>query len=136
MSMTKTGAILLIALGVLAPGSKAAPVAPDMETITGSISAASEARFRLHSSDVDEACVLTAADVPETEDRRALRFGARCPDLGGDLNAARWWQDREDGSIAFMRDDGRIVAEFAIADGAAFVSYAPRQPIMTLLAVE
>ncbi|MFC3725035.1 hypothetical protein [Neoaquamicrobium sediminum] len=136
MSMTKTGAILLMALGILAPGSKAAPVAPDMDAITGSISARSEVRFRLHAGGVDDTCVLIAAEVPDLEDRRPLRFGAQCPDLGGNLNAARWWQDREDGSIAFTKDDGGVVAEFAVADGAAFVSYAPRQPIMTLLAVD
>ena len=136
MSMTKTGAIVLMALGVLAPGSKAAPVAPDMDAITGSVSAVSEVRFRLQSSDADAACVVTAADVLDAEDRRALRFGATCPDLGRDLNTARWWQDREDGSIAFMSDDGIAVAEFGVADGAAFVSYAPRQPIMTLLVVD
>lgn len=136
MSMTKTGAILLMALGILAPGSKAAPVAPDMGAITGSISARSEARFLLHSGGAGDACVLIAVEAPDLGDRRPLRFGAQCPDLGGDLNAARWWQDREDGSIAFMKDDGGVVAEFAVADGAAFVSYEPRQPILTLLAAD
>lgn len=136
--MTKMCAAALMALAMISPGSGATSPGRDMEAITGSVPLAGprEVRFQLHSSADAGTCAVTAAAVPDAQDRRTLNVGPGCFDIVGRIGAARWWQDREDGSVAFVGGNGKILAEFAVADGAAFVSYAPRQPIMTLLAAD
>lgn len=86
--------------------------------------------FRLQVDGVEADCVVEAADGAG---KQPLSLGAACLDAVPGLAGARWWSEREDGSVAFVTDDGRVAAEFAVADGAAFESYAPRWPIMTLL---
>jgi hypothetical protein len=136
--MKKMCAAALMALAMISPGSGTSFAARDMEAITGSVppAAGREVRFRLHSSVDAGICAVTAAAVPDAQDRRTLNVGPGCADIVGRIGAARWWQDREDGSVAFVGENGKVLAEFAVADGAAFVSYAPRQPIMTLLAAD
>ena len=89
-------------------------------------------RFILSFSTGHESCAVTAAEGEET--RRRLLLDAACAGLNAGLADARWWLERADGTVAFAREDGHVVAEFAMADGAAYESYAPRLPIMTLLA--
>lgn len=86
--------------------------------------------FRLQVDGLDAGCLVAAADGAG---KRPLSVGAACLDAVPSLAGARWWSEREDGSVAFVTDDGHVAAEFAVADGAAFESYAPRWPIMTLL---
>lgn len=88
-------------------------------------------RFLLQLGGHDSGCIVTVA--PGDDDGRRLTLGRACAVHAPVLAGARTWQDRADGSVAFAREDGRVVAEFAVADGAAFESYVPRQPIMTLL---
>lgn len=78
-------------------------------------------------------CSLAAGEAPQGAPR-PLRMAPGCMPGNPQLAGARWWLDRPDGTIALAAADGRILAEFAAGDGAAFESYAPRQPLMTLLA--
>lgn len=87
--------------------------------------------FRLQVDGREGGCLVEAG--ADDAARRPLSISPACAAVVPGLAGARWWLDRADGSVAFMTDDGRVAAEFALADGAAFESYAPRQPIMTLL---
>ncbi|HRP78769.1 MAG TPA: hypothetical protein PL183_06655 [Aquamicrobium sp.] len=78
-------------------------------------------------------CSLAAGEAPEGAPR-PLRMAPGCMPANPHLAGARWWLDRPDGTVALAAADGRILAEFAAGDGAAFESYAPRYPLMTLLA--
>jgi hypothetical protein len=114
---------------------------PDLDMSTTSAivvaSAGTEDGFRLFSTS-DEGmgaadCSLAAGEAPEGAPR-PLRLGAGCMPANPQLAGARWWLDRPDGTVALAAADGRILAEFAAGAGAAFESYAPAQPLMTLLA--
>lgn len=89
--------------------------------------------FRLVSTWDEAGCTLVAGRAVE-RGGRTLSLAPGCIADNPELAAARYWLDRPDGTVAFSAADGRIVAEFAMADGAAFESYYPRQPVMTLFA--
>ena len=88
-------------------------------------------RFTLRISGRDDGCLVTASS--SGQGKRPLSLHPTCLEMVPGLVGARWWLERADGSVAFIKDDDRVAVEFAVADGAAFESYAPRQPIMTLL---
>ena len=132
-------AVLALAAGTFQPG-------PGLDaTITSSIAPATAPRdsFRLVSAWGETECSLStdpAAADPGTADpgadgaARPLHLTPGCVAANPELVAARYWLDRPDGTVALSGADGRIVAEFAMADGAAFESYYPQQPVMTLFA--
>lgn len=138
MMSAKAGAAGLLAVFAIAAWALQPERALDM-TATSSIApvVARSDSFRLVSTwdDVgDEAgCSLVAGEAAG-QGKRPLRLAPGCAADNPGLAAARYWLDRSDGTVAFAAADGRIVAEFAMADGAAFESYSPQQPVMTLLA--
>jgi len=119
----------LAALGALWP-------APELDgTTTAAIAPASgpEARFRLA---MDETvCTLVAGQAPNAA-MQPVALAPDCLAARPELAAVRFWLDRPDGTVALAGADGRVRVEFAAADGAAYESYNPRFPVMTLFAAE
>lgn len=134
MMSAKAGAAGLLAVFAFAAWALQPKPALDMAA-TASIApdAGQEGGFRLVSAWGEAGCSLVAAQARE-KGGRALSLAPGCIADNPVLAAARYWLDRPDGTVAFSAADGRIVAEFAMADGAAFESYYPPQPVMTLLA--
>ena len=125
-------AIPIIALALLS----ARPEIDMGATSSIAASVAGEEGFRLFSGAADrsaDACSLAAGDAPQGAPR-PLRLASACLPDNPQLAGARWWLERADGTVALAAAAGRILAEFAAADGTAFESYYPRQPVMTLLA--
>ena len=139
MNIAHAGAAGLLAAAVLA--AVAFDLGPRLETTmldtttTASLApaAAPQDSFRLVSTSGGVGCSLAAGDATE-DGLRPLRLAAGCAADNPALAQARYWLDRPDGTVAFSGADGRILAEFAAADGAAFESYHPPLPIMTLIA--
>lgn len=88
-------------------------------------------RFQLFSSERPEGCNIFIGE--SVRERQTFSADQTCSQVHPDLLAASWWQERPDGSIAVLRPDGGLVAEFAVADGAAFESYSPPSPILVLM---
>ena len=128
---------LFLAIPVVALGYLSNRPDVDMTTTAAIVaSPAGEEGFRLVSGLIDEdqdECSLAAGEAPEGAPR-PLRLAAGCLPDNPQLADARWWLDRPDGTVALAAADGRILAEFMTGDGAAFESYYPQQPLMTLLA--
>lgn len=132
MKIVWTGLVAALAITAAAFGVGERQLAVDPMIVSAIAPAvAAEQRFSLRVGGRDGGCLVTAIASEDT--RRPLNLGSTCLDLVPGLAGARWWLEREDGSVAFVTDDGRVAAEFAVADGADLESYAPRQPIMTLL---
>ena len=106
---------------------------PDMTTTASIAPSPAQEGFRLVSTAGETECVLAVARAPAGK-IRPLQLAPDCAADNPGLAEARYWVDRPDGAIAFSGADGNIVAEFAAADGAAFESYYPARPVMTLLA--
>lgn len=104
---------------------------PDPITVSALDSTPDADQFVLQIDGVDGDCHVAA--ILAEAGKRPLSLAPGCANAVPGLAGTRWWLERADGSVAFMTDDGHVAAEFAVADGAAFESYAPRQPIMTLL---
>ncbi len=79
-------------------------------------------------------CRISAARVRDGA-RRPLRLSTGCAAGNPELSAARYWLDRPDGTVALSGDNGRTLAVFAPGDGAAYESYEPSYPVMTLIAL-
>ena len=138
MRIVWAGAAVALAAVAGVPGlfGSAGRIDPDIDPVT--VSAIAPARdddrfYRLQVGGHEGGCVVEAS-VAVGAEKRHLSIDPACADIVPGLAQARWWLERADGSVAFATDDGRVAAEFAVADGAAFESYAPREPIMTLLA--
>jgi hypothetical protein len=57
-----------------------------------------------------------------------------CDDVLPGLSRARHWQERDDGSVVISVDGGKAIVSFAVADGVAYESFAPRSPLISLIA--
>lgn len=130
----------LMGLAAVFPGSDPIPRADEIDPmVVSSISrpVVPAIHFTLKSSAADIGCSLTAHGTanPGAGERR-LDLEPRCSAVAPELAGAQRWMQRRDGSVAFVRDDGSVVAEFAAADGAALESFRPREPILTLFASE
>lgn len=111
---------------------------PDLdETVTSAIAPVSgqDGRFMLVTADGETACALVAEPALDGTMRR-VALAPGCLAVNPELAAMRFWLDRPDGTVALAGADGRVRVEFAVADGAAYESYNPRFPVMTLLAAE
>lgn len=134
MNIAHAAAAGLLAALIFAAGTFQPEPGLDMTT-TSSVApaAAPEDSFRLISTWGGAGCSLAAGRAPEG-DLRPLRLAPGCVADNPELAKARYWLDRPDGTVAFSGADGRVLAEFAAADGAAFESYYPSLPVMTLFA--
>lgn len=133
MNPAHAGVAALLALAAAFSGMLSSAQEQDpFVTAAVDASASPQDRFQMRSSGWDVGCSVAAGEALE-EARRRLLVDPACIDLDPGLTGARWWLERPDGSVAFVRQDGQIVAEFAPGDGAAYESYYPRQPILTLL---
>lgn len=127
----------LLAAAILAAASifQAGPRLDATTTASLATAGAPQDRFRLVSTLGEAGCSLTAGQAGK-DGLRPLVLAAGCIDGNPALAQARYWLDRPDGTVALSAADGRVVAEFAAADGAAFESYDPPLPVMTLFTDE
>ena len=132
MIIAHAGKAVVLAGALAAAGALSGGPALD-EATTAAIAPASgqAARFTLVSDET--ACTLGAEQAPSGTMRR-LALTPDCLAGNPELAAMRFWLDRPDGTVALAGADGRVRVEFALADGAAYESYNPRFPVMTLLA--
>lgn len=89
-------------------------------------------RFRLVSAGAVENCVVTAVGDGVRKD---LRLTPDCKSQVPELAHVQIWEDRPDGSVAFLNSKGAVMVEFATGDGVALESFAPREPMMSLQAL-
>jgi hypothetical protein len=90
-------------------------------------------RFRLVLYGADTGCDVVKGDAVSAR-KAQLTFAADCAAELPDLAVARFWSEQEDGSVAFMGEDGKVTARFAAGDGHAFESYGAGAPLISLIA--
>ena len=124
-------AAMLVAAGAIQKSGD-----PDRSAAASTAPERTQEDFRLVSTSGKVECLLAVGRAAEEGRMRPLRLAEGCLADNPGLAGARYWLDRPDGLIAFSGTNGNIVAEFAAADGAAFESYFPARPVMTLLALD
>lgn len=105
-----------------ADGDKVAAASTDVET-----------EYKLVVYGAEPSCSVTTGALV-SDAKRSLKLGKACAKINPDLFGARYWIERSNGAIAFAEGDGDVLAEFAVADGAAFETFDPDAPMMVLLA--
>lgn len=56
-----------------------------------------------------------------------------CNELMPGLSALRFWKEENDGLVAFSSNGSDTQVLFAVADGAAYESYKPSRPILSII---
>jgi hypothetical protein len=130
-----TGAF--IALALLTSGAALA-TRPDAEPLIVNEAAAASAaepadlpgRYRL----VGEEASCTIHRGPQLGDGLSdLVVPAECNALMSGLSAMRFWKDEGDGAMAFSSNGWDAPVRFSVADGAAYESYKPSRPLLSLV---
>lgn len=133
---TAYATLTILAGLILAAGAVGQTPETDSLTTASIVPANAPDRFRLLSSgDVTE-CRLSVGQVAKNAAKRPLQLAQACLATHPGLAGAHYWVEQPDGVVALSGKDGHVLARFAVADGAAFESYYPKLPVMTLLAVE
>ena len=125
---------------MLAAGANGHSTETDMLT-TASIASTSPPssvpdNFKMLLSGTDRDCRLMVGEAVAGTAKRPLRLAQSCFVDNPGLAGAQYWVEQPDGAVALSGADGHVVARLAAADGAAFESYYPTLPVMTLLPAE
>src|SRR5690606_12779850 len=89
-------------------------------------------RFRVVLSGTDTGCDVERGDDVSSQKARLI-FGQGCSENLPDLEGARFWNENEDGTIAFTGEDGKVRIRFAAGDGLAYESYGAGAPLIALI---
>ncbi|WP_367717994.1 hypothetical protein AB2N04_07325 [Nitratireductor sp. GISD-1A_MAKvit] len=66
------------------------------------------------------------------DERAELTLGPDCTLLVPDLAEARIWEERADGTVAFVSQSGETIMEFFAGDGLTYESLRPKTPILSM----
>jgi len=97
--------------------------------------AASGDMFRLAANGEEETCAVRRGGRI-ADGLSALTLAPDCGRVLPGIERARFWRERNDGTIAFSADGVDPIVTFAVADGDGYESYAPAAPLLSLAAVE
>ncbi|WP_353644685.1 hypothetical protein [Mesorhizobium sp. WSM2239] len=126
---TAVAAGLLVMAGVISSGPDgdrqaiAASVIPQVQVPDGDM-------FRLRSSR-NVSCAVTRGDKI-AEDRSELEVEPSCAALLPGIERAKFWQEQEDGSVAFTENGVDAIVSFSVGDGVAYESFKPSTPLISL----
>lgn len=90
--------------------------------------------YRLTVNGSEAGCLLSAGRWIDGASR-AIDLSDGCDRIEYPLVAARVWIEGPHGDVVLADDSGRVLIEFGASDGAAFESFRPLEPLMTLTAL-
>ena len=92
---------------------------------------ASAETYKLRSTQTAGTCAVVRGDQL-TGGRSVLSVDAACSAVLPGVEKAKYWVDKDDGSVAFTENGIDPIVTFAIADGVAYESLDPAQPVISL----
>ncbi|WP_295813335.1 hypothetical protein [uncultured Nitratireductor sp.] len=78
---------------------------------------------------LDGVCKVRRSQTP---DRTELDLDERCTQILPSLAEARIWEERADGTVAFVSANGETLVEFFPGDGVSYQSLRPRTPLLSM----
>jgi len=87
--------------------------------------------FQLRSNEVTHTCAVTRGQELSAG-RAELKVDPSCAAVLPGVEKAKYWVDKTDGSVAFTADGVDPIVTFAVADGVAYESLQPAQPVISL----
>jgi hypothetical protein len=128
---TVVAAGLLMAAGVISSGPDG-----DRHAVAASAAAMPQGQapdgdvFRLRSSG-SISCAVTRGDRV-AKNRSELEIEPACATLLPGIERAKFWQEHEDGSVAFIENGVDAIVSFSVGDGIAYESFEPSTPLILL----
>lgn len=114
------------------------PADVDMTATTASIARpepkvarSGDETFVIHAVNNDAPCMVTKRESL-SPGYSSIRVTQSCEQLLPGLASAKFWREREDGSIALSAGASDPIAEFSEGDGAEYESYAPSSAMLTI----
>jgi hypothetical protein len=128
---TAVAAGLLVMAGVISSGPDGDRQANAASSVGIPQAQASDGdRFRLRSSG-NVSCAVWRGDQV-AEDRSELEIEPSCAALLPGIERAKFWQEHEDGSVAFTENGVDAIVRFSVGDGVAYESFKPSTPLVSL----
>lgn len=104
--------------------SPSAPQTPDVQVTAAET-------YILRSTQATGTCDVVRGDAL-TGGRSRLSVDPSCASVMPGVEKAKYWVDRDDGSVAFTANGIDPIVTFAVADGVAYESLKPAQPVISL----
>lgn len=120
----------LAAAGLCAAGYIGLPL-PDPQAASAQSTAASGEAYRLRNSVQEGSCAISHGKT-KAGGLAELTLAPECEALLAGVSRARYWQENADGTVAFTADGIDPIVTFSVSDGAAYETFAPDQPAISL----
>lgn len=98
---------------------------------TPDVQVADAETYILRSTQATGTCDVVRGD-PLTGGRSRLSVDPSCAAVMPGVEKAKYWVDKDDGSVAFTENGIDPIVTFAVADGVAYESLKPAQPVLSL----
>lgn len=123
----------LIAVAVLLAGFQLFRGVSDRSSVDSVDKALSFGNYRLAANGDEAACaVRRGAEISKGLSR--LMVASDCRLIFPGIERAKFWCERDDGTVAFSTDGVDPIVTFGVADGEGYESYAPAAPLLSLAA--
>lgn len=126
------GAIVFAGAAFMLTG-QGAPPDPEPSVAAPHADGQTAPRFRLLKSGAYAGCDVAGGERVSAR-KVLLKLAPGCVDELPELADARFWMEREDGSVAFVAEDGRVAIRFAAGDGFAYEAFGAGAPLVSLVA--
>lgn len=114
-------------MAVFSASDRFSAIAPQ----TPSEQVASAETYVLRSTQATGTCDVVRGDAL-TGGRSRLSVDPSCASVMPGVEKAKYWVDKDDGSVAFTANGIDPIVTFAVADGVAYESLKPAQPVISL----
>ncbi|MBA3448890.1 MAG: hypothetical protein H0T56_15040 [Pseudaminobacter sp.] len=121
----------LLGAGFVSYDAVGDPQTPAVSLAAQRISATDTETVRLQSYGGAVSCEAVRGEAI-APGQSALHVDDDCASLIPGMERAKFWQEREDGSVVFTENGVDPIATFAFADGAAYESIQPALPVIAL----
>ena len=89
--------------------------------------------YRLVANGDEAACAITRG-ASISDGLSLLMVAPNCRRLLPGIERAKYWREKQDGTVAFSANGTDPIVTFAVADGDGYESYAPAMPLLSLAA--
>jgi hypothetical protein len=124
----------LIAVAALFAGFQLFRGVSDQGSLDSADKASSSGNYRLAANGDEAACaVRRGAEISKGLSKLVVASDCRLVFPG--IERAKFWRERDDGTVAFSTNGIDPIVTFGVADGDGYESYAPAAPLLSLAAI-
>ena len=128
--------IVLVAVGLLAGagllGENLDASLPSAEAAAIAVPTPERETYHLRRGGGSVSCIVArGADL--SEGLSELRVEPSCEEVMAGMATVKYWRESDDETVIFSRDGADTLVTFALADGAAYETFTPAAPLLSLV---